>query len=80
MAPLSDLLHPWFIAAAYSAIGDREEAVDWLERAYDQRVGFVIDVGRERAVGFDLRPLGSHPRFQSLVQKVNPTRRGRSAS
>lgn len=77
--PPTDLLHPWFIAAAYTAIGDREEALDWLERAYDMRLGFLVNIGRERAVGFDLRPLGSHPRFQALVKKMNPTRTGRSA-
>jgi TolB-like protein/Tfp pilus assembly protein PilF len=77
--PTVDLLRPWSIAAAYTALGERDTAVQWLERAYEQRLGFVLNAGRERGVGFDLRPLRSHPRFQALLKKLNLTRTGRSA-
>ncbi len=78
--PPADLLHPWFIAAAYTALGDRDEAMNWLERAYDLRVGFLLNIARDRAAGFDLRPLRSHPRFRALLEKLDLTRTGRSTS
>lgn len=34
-----------------------EVGMDWLEKAYDDRILFLANVGRERAAGFDLRPL-----------------------
>jgi serine/threonine-protein kinase len=76
--PPPDLVHPWFVAAAYSALGDQDEAVTWLERAYELRIGFLTNLARERAAGFDLRPLRSHPRFQLLLRRMNLARDGRS--
>jgi tetratricopeptide (TPR) repeat protein len=76
--PPADLPHPWFVAAAYSSLGEHEDALDWLERAYDLRIGFLTNIGRERAAGFDLRPLRPNPRFQALLRKMNLVRTGRS--
>jgi hypothetical protein len=78
--PPNDLLHPWFVAAAYAAVDDRDAAMDWLERAYDLSMGFLLNIGRDRAPGFDLRPLRTHPRFQALLKKLNLSRTGRAAS
>jgi TolB-like protein/Tfp pilus assembly protein PilF/predicted Ser/Thr protein kinase len=77
--PEIDLPHPWFLAAAHTALGEYDEAMNWLDRAYDLRIGFLTNIARDRAAGFDLRPLRSHPRFQALLEKMNPTRTGRSA-
>ena len=76
--PAPDLLHPWFIAAAYTALDEHDEAMNWLESAFDLRIGFLTNIARDRAAGFDLRPLRSNPRFQALLRKMNLTRAGRS--
>jgi tetratricopeptide (TPR) repeat protein len=68
-----DLAHPWFVASAYAALGEHEQALDWLERARDLRMGFLTNLGRERAAGFDLRPLRGHPRFHTLLRQMNLT-------
>jgi len=67
----ADPPHPWFVAAVYTALGDYDEAVNWLEKAYDLRIGFVTNLARDRAAGFDLRPLQMHPRFRDLLKKLN---------
>jgi tetratricopeptide (TPR) repeat protein len=68
-----DAVHPWFIAAAYSALGEYDEAMNWLEKAYDARDLFLNNLGRERAAGFDLRPLHANPRYQALLRRLNLT-------
>jgi serine/threonine protein kinase/TolB-like protein/Tfp pilus assembly protein PilF len=68
-----DAVHPWFIAAAYSALGEYEDAMNWLEKAYDARDLFLNNLGRERAAGFDLRPLHTNPRYQALLRRMNLT-------
>jgi serine/threonine-protein kinase len=63
-------VHPWFIAAAYSALGDYERAMQWLEKAYETRSLFLPNLKRDRSAGFDLRPLRKHPRFNSLLRRT----------
>jgi tetratricopeptide (TPR) repeat protein len=67
----TEVAHPWFIAAAYTAMGELDRAMDWLERAYDQRILFLCNLGRDRAAGFDIRPLHDHPRYEALLRKLN---------
>jgi tetratricopeptide (TPR) repeat protein len=67
----ADVEHPWFIAAAYTAMGDLDRALDWLEKAYEQRILFLCNLGRDRAAGFNIRPLHGHPRYEALLRKVN---------
>ena len=66
-----DAQHPWFIATAYAALGENEKAIDWLEKAYDARVLFMPNLGRERAVGGTFESLRSNPRFQTLLRRLN---------
>jgi hypothetical protein len=40
----------------YTAMGELDRAMDWLEKAYDQRILFLCNLGRDRAAGFDIRP------------------------
>ena len=70
----TDVAHPWFIAAAYTAMGELDRALDWLEKAYDERILFLCNLGRDRAAGFDIRPLHGHPRYEALLRKVNLAR------
>jgi TolB-like protein/Tfp pilus assembly protein PilF len=61
-------------ALVYLGLGDKEEALRWLEKAYQDRAGDAL-----RFVGVEpiLDPLRGDPRFEALVQKVvgpKPTR------
>ena len=66
-----DLPHPWFIAAAYVAVGDHEKAIWWLEKAYDARNLFLANLRRERAAGATFAALHGDPRFQRLLGRLN---------
>ncbi|HSE51369.1 MAG TPA: tetratricopeptide repeat protein, partial [Gemmatimonadales bacterium] len=66
-----DAQHPWFIAAAYAALGENEKAIDWLEKAYEARILFLPNLKRERAAGGTFQSLRSNPRFQALLRRLN---------
>ncbi len=51
------------IAAVYSALGDRDAAFQWLDRAYQQRKVWFLEVHPM------LDPLRSDPRFTALLRK-----------
>lgn len=67
----ADVAHPWFVAAAYTAMGELDKAMDWLEKAYDERMLSLCNLARDRAAGFDIRPLHGHPRYEALLRKLN---------
>jgi TolB-like protein/Flp pilus assembly protein TadD len=67
----TEVAHPWFIAAAYTAMGELDRAMDWLEKAYEERILFLCNLARDRAAGFDIRPLHDHPRYEALLRKLN---------
>jgi TolB-like protein/DNA-binding winged helix-turn-helix (wHTH) protein/Flp pilus assembly protein TadD len=56
--------HASEIAAIYVSLGDRDEAMNWLEKGYGER----FNPGVLIRPGFD--PLRSDPRFQNLVHRV----------
>ncbi len=62
----ADLFLLWNIALIYADLGEKDQALDWLERAYDEHFGFVIYVKVEP--GF--YPLHVEPRFQALLEKM----------
>jgi serine/threonine protein kinase/tetratricopeptide (TPR) repeat protein len=66
-----DLVHPWFIAAAYVALGDHDKALRWLEIACDARILFLSNLGRARAAGATFTPLHGDAKFQQLLRRVN---------
>ena len=66
-----DAQHPWFIATAYAALGEDEKAIDWLEKAYEARILFLPNLGRERAAGGTFQQLRTNPRFQALLRRLN---------
>ena len=47
-------------------LGDVEGAIDWVERAYDDRRGWLVYLN----VNPILDPLRGHPRFESLVRRM----------
>jgi len=67
--------YAFHVALAYLGLDDREAALDWLERGYDQRDFNLVTVG----VRPQLEALYDEPRYQALLQKMNlPDPRQRS--
>jgi hypothetical protein len=55
-----------YVAAVHIGLGNHETAIDWLERARDNRSQIIIFLGIDPF--FD--PLRSNPRFQALAGSV----------
>jgi len=55
------------IALAYLGLGDKDEAINWLERSYRQNEAAKISLIRVDPM---LDSLRGNPRFEALVQKV----------
>lgn len=64
-------------ALTYLGLGDKEEALRWLEQAYQDRAG--NDIGWIRVDPL-LDPLRSDPRFEALAEKIVPARELRGSS
>lgn len=70
-ALLQELVGQRFIQSAYvamihTALGETDQAFEWLHRAYDERQGFLVILNVEPA--FD--PLRSDPRLAELLQRM----------
>ena len=63
-------LSTWDLALVYSALGEKDKAIDALERAAEEHVGWVIRLGVDPA----LDPLRNDPRFQSLLRRIRTSR------
>ncbi|MFY9725753.1 MAG: winged helix-turn-helix domain-containing protein [Bryobacteraceae bacterium] len=59
-------LSPEILANIYCGLGDRERAMDWLEKAYAARAPGLVYVGVDAV--YD--PLRSEARFQALLHKM----------
>ncbi len=57
----------WTLALYYAHAGEKEQALEWLEKAYHQHTPMLIWLNVERA--WD--PLRSDPRFQNLLRRMN---------
>jgi serine/threonine protein kinase len=57
------------IARLYAHAGMKEETLQWLEKAYEQRELPLIHLN----IGWDWDDVRDHPRFQKLLQKMNLT-------
>ena len=64
-------------AIVYLALGDKEEALRWLERCYQDRAG--ADIGWIRVDSL-LDPLRGDPRFEALAEKIVPAAEFKSAT
>ncbi len=62
----SQQIDPAVITWAYIAVGDKEQALAWLEKAYSQHSNALITLKVEP--GYD--SLRSDPRFQDLLRRV----------
>jgi tetratricopeptide (TPR) repeat protein len=63
----SRYVHAYSFALMYLALGDKERAIDEMERAYRGRAGSDINSIKVDPMLDDLR---GNPRFEALVQKV----------
>ena len=57
----------WFFAHAYIGIGQKNQAIAWLERAYEEHDQWMVYVASNPV----LDPLHSEPRFQALLRRMN---------
>jgi len=60
---------PYHLAYVYTGLGEQDTAIDWLERAYQERAGAVYGVKGS----FLFTTLRSHPRFTALLKRMNLT-------
>ena len=58
---------PYHLAYVYSGLGERDAAIDCLERAFDERAGGIYGMNGS----FLFTGLRSHPRFKALLRKMN---------
>ena len=54
-------------AMVYAALGETEDSLSWLERAYDERSAMMPQIGTNPA----LDSLRNEPRFQELLTRMN---------
>jgi TolB-like protein/Tfp pilus assembly protein PilF len=57
----------YLMAIAHVGVGNNEEAIQWMERAVEQRIQIG---GMNRAAEFWLKPLHSDPRYQELRRRA----------
>ena len=62
-------IDPYDWAMVYSALGEKETTMDWLEKAFAERSGPVVNVAVHPQFSF----LRKEARFQKLVEELrNP--------
>lgn len=54
------------VASAYANLGDLDNAFKWLERAYEERVAYLISANND----FIFDCIRSNPRFKALMEKI----------
>ena len=62
---------PFHIAMAYAGLGRVDTALDWLEKAYDERASFISGINVTAA----FKPLYRSPRWGQLLAKMGLERR-----
>lgn len=62
--------HPWLVSLAYIGLGNKDEAIRWLQKAYEQG-DFFFDL--ENPLVDPLRP---DPRFKDLERRVKTSGQG----
>ena len=60
---------PYDLAILYTGLGDKDKAIEQLNRAYEERAGWIIDLKVEPF--FD--SLRSDPRFEEIVRRLRLT-------
>ena len=63
---LQNYVSPYFRVLIYTGLGERDQALEWLERAYEERSEWLVWL----KVDPKLDTLRMDPRFTSLVRRV----------
>ena len=63
---LATYVSPYHFAYVYTGLGDFDRAMDWLERAVEQRTGPAFSIKGS----FLLTRLHEHPRFRAMLRKM----------
>jgi serine/threonine-protein kinase len=66
---IHEIVSPYHFAYVYAGLGEADAAIDWLERAFERRSGAIYGIKGS----FLFRNLRGHPRFNSLLRKMNLT-------
>jgi serine/threonine-protein kinase len=64
---MHQFVSPYHFAYVYAGLGEADAAIDWLERAFERRSGAIYGIKGS----FLFRNLRNHPRFESLLRKMN---------
>ncbi|HKP68391.1 MAG TPA: winged helix-turn-helix domain-containing protein [Pyrinomonadaceae bacterium] len=64
----SSYVSPLDIALIYSSMNEKDKAIEWLEKAYEERSPWLFEIN----VTPELYPLRDDPRFQDLASRVLP--------
>ena len=62
-------IDPGLIATIHTGLGEKDEAFQWLEKAYEDRSGLLVHAKAEP----DFDSLRSDPRFTDLLRRVGLT-------
>ena len=62
----SRYVSPLYFAAVHTGLGEKDQAIEWLERAYHQRTDRLVYLGVDPIAD----PLRSIPRFKELLRKI----------
>ena len=57
------------IAATYAGLGEKDRAFEWLEKAYDERSDWLVNLKVEQR----FEGLRSDPRFADLLRRYAPS-------
>ena len=61
-------VYPAAFMVVYASLGDKEQALNWLERAYEEKEPWLFWLKVHPMVD----SLRSEPRFQAVLRKVYP--------
>jgi tetratricopeptide (TPR) repeat protein len=61
-----EYLRPYVLAESYAALGDKDKAITWLEKAYEERDDWIAFI----KVDPNLDGLRAEPRFVELLRRV----------
>lgn len=64
--PSSENGSAYYIAASYAELGDKDQAFQWFNTAYQEHDTYLVSLNTD----FTLDPVRSDPRFAELVRKV----------
>jgi hypothetical protein len=70
-------VEPYLMATFHAAVGDSDAAFEWLNRAFEQRSATLLWAKTDIPV---VHNIGSDPRFQDLLSRLNFPEHRRASS